>query len=102
MFSKDQRLWILAHVFRGLGFLDLGSCFHRTKDFGASAHVFRRPKVLDSGSCFQKPRIFGSYLIFSEDQGFFGLWLMFSEDERFLILAHIFISLGFLDLGTCF
>ena len=26
-FSKDQRFWILAHVFRGLGFLDLGSWF---------------------------------------------------------------------------
>ena len=27
MLSEDQRFWILAHVFRGLGFLDLGSCF---------------------------------------------------------------------------
>ena len=24
MFSEDQRFWILTHVFRGLGFLDLG------------------------------------------------------------------------------
>ena len=30
MFSEDQRFWILARVFRCLGFLDLGSCFHRT------------------------------------------------------------------------
>ena len=43
MFLKDQKFWILAHVFRGLGFLDLGSCFQRTK-------------VLDPGSCFQRPR----------------------------------------------
>ena len=27
MFSEDQRFRILAHVFRDLGFLDLGSCF---------------------------------------------------------------------------
>ena len=27
MFLKDQTFWILAHVFRGLGFLDIGSCF---------------------------------------------------------------------------
>ena len=27
MFSEDQRFWILSHVFRDLGFLDLGSCF---------------------------------------------------------------------------
>ena len=40
MFSEDQRFWILAHVFRGLGFLDLGLCFQRTKGF------------LDFGSCF--------------------------------------------------
>ena len=24
IFSADQKFWILAHVFRGLGFLDLG------------------------------------------------------------------------------
>ena len=98
----------MAHVFRGLGFLDLGSCFQRTKGFlglclmfsedkkfWILAHVFRglgfldlgscfqRTKVLDLGSCFQRPRIFGSWLMFSKGQGFFGLWLMFSEDERF-------------------
>ena len=27
MFSEDQRFWILAHVFRDLGFMDLDSCF---------------------------------------------------------------------------
>ena len=57
MFSEDQRFWILAHVFRGLGFLDLGS-------------RFQRAKVLDPGKCFQRPRIL-------------GLWLMISEDQRF-------------------
>ena len=35
MFSEDQRFWILAHVFRGLELLDLGSCFQRTKGFGS-------------------------------------------------------------------
>ena len=70
MFSEDQRFWILTHVFRDLGFLDLGSCFQRTKGFWALAHVFRGPKVLDPGSCFQRPRIFGSWLMFLEDQGF--------------------------------
>ena len=24
IFSEDQKFWILAHVFKGLGFLDLG------------------------------------------------------------------------------
>ena len=76
MFSEDQRFWILAHVFRDLGFLDLSPCFQRTKGFWALAHVFRGPKVLDPGSCFQRPRILGSWLMFSEDQGFLGLWLM--------------------------
>ena len=27
MISEDQGFWILTHVLRGLGFLDLGSCF---------------------------------------------------------------------------
>ena len=55
MFSEDQRFWILAHVFRGLGFLDLGSCFKRTKSF------------LGFGSCFQRTKGSGSWLMFSED-----------------------------------
>ena len=79
MFSEEQRFWILAHVFKDLGFLDLGTCFQRTKGF------------LGFGSCFQRPRIFESWLTFSEDQGFWGFgscfqrtkgsrsWLMFSE-----------------------
>ena len=54
MFSKDQWFWILAHVFRGLGFLDLGSCFQRTKGF------------LGFGSCFQRTKGSGSWLMFSE------------------------------------
>ena len=33
MSSEDQRFRISAHVFKGLGFLDLGSCFQRTKGF---------------------------------------------------------------------
>ncbi|KAK7846335.1 hypothetical protein CFP56_008087 [Quercus suber] len=69
MFSEDQRFWILAHVFTDLGFLDLGSCFQRTKGFWILAHVFRDLGFLDPDSCFQRPRIFGSWLMFSEDQG---------------------------------
>ena len=87
MFSENQRFWILAHVFRGLGFLDLGLCFQKTKGF------------LGFGSCFQRTKGSGSWLMFLEDQGFFGLWLMFSEDQRFWILAHVFKGLGFLDLS---
>ena len=90
MFSKDQRVRILAPVFKGLRFLDLGFYFQRTKGF------------LGFGSCFQRPRSFGSWLIFSNDQGFFRLWLMFSEGQRFWIPAHGFKDLGFLDLGSCF
>ena len=67
MFLEDQTFWILAHVFRGLGFLDLGSCFQGTMGFEVLAHVFSGPKVLDPGSCFQRPRIFGSWLMFPED-----------------------------------
>ena len=89
MFSEDQRFWVQNHVFRSLGFLDLGLCIQRTK-------------VLDPGSYFQRPRIFGSWLIFSADQGFLRLWLMFSEDQRFWILTHVFRGLRFLDLGSCF
>ena len=83
MFSEDQRFWFLADVFRGLGFLDLGSGFQRTKGFGALAHVFSGLKVLDPGLCFQSPRIFRSWLMFSEDQGFLGFWLLLSKDQRF-------------------
>ena len=54
MFSEDQRFWILAHVFRYLGFLDLGSCFQRTKGF------------LGFGSCFQRTKGSGSWHMFSE------------------------------------
>ena len=115
MFSKDQRFWILAHIFRGLGFLDLGTCFQRIKGVLGFGSCFRCPKVLDLGSCFQRLRIFGSWVMFSKDHGFFGLWLMFSEvqrffglwlmfskDQRFWILAHVFIDLGFLDRDSCF
>ena len=54
MFLEDQRFWILAHVFRGLGFLDLGSCFQSTKGF------------VGFGSCFQRTKGSGSWLMFSE------------------------------------
>ena len=114
MFSEDQRFWILAHVFRGLGFWGFGSCFQRTKgsgswlmfseaqDFGALAHVFRGPKVLDPGSCFQRLRILGLVSCFQRTKVFLGFgscfqktkgsgsWLMFSEAQDFGILAHVF------------
>ena len=48
MFSGDQTFQILAHVFRDLGFLDLGSCFKMTKGF------------LVFGTCFQRTKVFGS------------------------------------------
>ena len=54
IFSEDQRFQILAHVFIGLGFLDLDACFQRTKGFS------------DFGSCFQKTKGSGSRLMFSE------------------------------------
>ena len=44
MFSEDQRFWILSHVFRDLGFLDLGSCFQRTKGFLGFDSCFQRTK----------------------------------------------------------
>ena len=71
MFSEDQRFWILTHVFRDLGFLDLGSCFQRTKGFlglwlmfsedqkfWILAHVFKGLGFLDLGSCFQRTKGF--------------------------------------------
>ena len=35
MLSEDQRFWILAHVFRDLGFWGFGSTFKRTKGSGS-------------------------------------------------------------------
>ena len=70
MFLEDQRFWILAHVFKGLGFWGFSSRFQRTKssgswlmflkanDFWILVHVFRGPKVLDPSTCFQRPRNF--------------------------------------------
>ena len=79
MFSEDQRFRILAHVFRDLGFLDLGSCFQRTKGFlglwlmfsedqkfWILAHVFKGLGFLDLGSCFQRTKGSGSWLMFLE------------------------------------
>ena len=69
--------------------MGLGSCFQRTKGFGALAHVFRGPKVLDPGSCFQRPRILdlGSCLMRTKGS---GSWLMFSKAYDFWILVHVF------------
>ena len=93
----------MAHVFRGLGFLDLGSCFQKTKGFEVLAHVFRGPKVRDPGPCFQRPMIFGSWPMFLDDQGFFGLWLIFFGGPRvFWALAHVFRGPKVLDPGSCF
>ena len=90
-FSKDQRFWILAHVFRDLGFLDLWLMFSEDQGFWVLAHVFRGPKVPDLGSCFQRPRILGLGSCFQRTKGFLGFgscfqrtkgsgsWLMFSE-----------------------
>ena len=53
MFSEDQRFWILAHVFKGLGFFwILAYVFRGPRVFWALDHVFRGPNVLDPGSCF--------------------------------------------------
>ena len=54
MFLEDQRFWILANTFKGLGFLDLGSYFQRTKGF------------LGFGSCFQRTKGSGSWHLFLE------------------------------------
>ena len=74
MISEDQGFWILTHVFRGLGFLDLGSCFERTKDFFGLGSCFQRTKgsrswlmfskaweFLDLGTCFQRNKGFSGY-----------------------------------------
>ena len=64
--------WLLAHVFRGLGFLDLGSSFQRTKDFFG----------LDS--CFQKTKGSRSWLMFSKAQDFLDLETGFQRTKGFL------------------
>ena len=92
MFSEDQRFWILAYVFRGLGFLDFDSCFQGTKGFlglwlmfsgdqrfWILAHAFKGLGFLDLGSCFQRIKIFlgfGSCFQRTNDS---RSWLMFSE-----------------------
>ena len=89
MFSEDQRFWILAHVFRGLGFWDLGSCFQRFfglwlmfskyQRFWILAHVFKDLGFLDLGSCFQRTKGFlGFGSCFQRTKGS-GSWLMFSK-----------------------
>ena len=92
MFSEDQKFWILAHVSRGLGFLDLSSCVQRTKGFlgfwlmfsevqkfWILAQVFRDVGFLNLGSCIQKTK------------GFF-----------FWALVHVFRGQTVPDPGSCF
>ena len=80
----------MAHVFKGLGFWDLGSCFQRTigsgswlmfleaLDFGILAHVFRGPRV------------------------FWALAHIFEGPRVFWALAHVFRGPKVLDPGSCF
>ena len=88
MFSEDQRFWILAHVFKDLGFLDLGSCFQRTKGF------------LGFGSCFQRTKSSGSQFMFSETQDFgalahadvCGLSHQYLQNKHFQLVTELFIE----------
>ena len=89
MLSEALDFLILAHVFRGLGFLDLSSRFQTTKGF------------LGFGSCFQRTKVSGSWLIFLEAYDF-GAWLMISEVQGCRIMTQVFSGFGFLDLGSCF
>ena len=50
MFSKDQRFWTLARVFRGPRFWIL-------------AHVFKGPRILDLGSCFKNADVRGPFTL---------------------------------------
>ena len=76
MFSEDQRFWILAHVFKGLGFLDLGLCFQRTKSF------------LGFGSCFQRTKGSGSWLMMT-----FGIKLIkLTHAPQFLVMVLVLFS----------
>ena len=70
--------WILAHVFRGQGFLDLGSCFQRTKLF------------LGFSSSFQRTEGSGSWLMFSKAYDFLILAHAFRGPRVFWALAHVF------------
>ena len=90
MFSEDQRFWILTQVFRDLGFLDLGSCFQRTKGF------------LGFGSFFQRTKGPGSRLMFSEAKDFCILAHVFIEPRVFRVLAHVFRGPKVLDPGSCY
>ena len=67
MLSEDQRFWILVHIFRDLVFMDLGSCFERTKGFLGIGSCFQRTKgFLGFGLCFQRTKGSVSWLMFSE------------------------------------
>ena len=50
--TKGSGSWLMFS--EDLGFLDLGSCFRGRRVFWTLAHVFRGPKVLDPSSCFQR------------------------------------------------
>ena len=89
MFSEDKRFWILAHVFRGLRFLGLGSSledqgffglwlmFSEDQRFRILTHVFRDLGFLDLGSCFQRTKGFlGFGSCFQRTKGSKS-WLMF-------------------------
>ena len=65
VFQRTEVVWTLAHLFRELKVLDLGSCFRGPRIFRSwimffrgprvfweLANVFREPKVLNPGSCF--------------------------------------------------
>ena len=87
--TKGSRSWLT--FLEDLGFLDLGSCFQRTKGFLGFGSCFQRTKGSRSWLMFSEDlRFLDLGLCFSEDQEFFGLWLMFLENQRFWILAHVF------------
>ena len=78
MFSKD------------LEFLDLSSCFHKTKVF------------LGFGSCFQRTKGSRSRLIFSKASDFLTFAHVFRGPSVFWDLAHVFRGPQVLDPGSCF
>ena len=113
MLSEDQRFWILAHVFRGLGFWNFGLCFQRTNG-SRSWLMFSEAWDFDPGSCFQRPRILGLGSCFQRTKGFLGfgscfqrprtldLGLCFQKTKGFGALAQVYKGPKILDPGSCF
>ena len=113
--SEDQRFWILTHVFKDPEFLDLGSCFQRTKVFVSKFMSLEDPGFSELGTSFQRTKGFlGFGSCFQNTKGS-GSWLLFSETKDFWILAHVFrgpkvfwalalVSKGpnFLDPSLCY